>query len=163
MAKSTTKTTIQLDEDLNLQSLFWKTQRFGWIIFAFILAAAFLGFTGTGPLNNTTAENQSLRISYHPFARQLTATDLTIQIKNLQKDQASFWIDQDFLNKYQIQGITPEPDEVTIDGTKLQYQFKQRSTPVEITLHLQPQQFSFIQGKIGQANEELTVRQFVYP
>ncbi len=161
MKKNIPKRSLTIDEDYEFQKTSWKVERIGWLGFFLFLGASFLGLTGAGPLNDAKAQQENIQVMYQPFARQLAPTEINVEVRS---PHATFWIDHNFLSKYQVQQITPEPTEVMMNANKVFYQFKkQGKVPISVTFHLEPQQIGFINESIGENDKGIAINQFIYP
>jgi hypothetical protein len=161
---------LELDQDLKFQRRSWRVQRIGWIIMAIILAAAFLGLFGTGPLSDTTVSDPSgnLRLEYERFIRFNSPTVLRIAVRpeaapdgNLQ-----LWFSRDYLEGVRIEQITPRPLQEELSNGRLVYTFL---GPIlgDLTIiefHLTAYQTGTLNGQFGiNDGQALQFRQFSYP
>lgn len=160
---------LQIGEDIPQQHRFWKVERAGWLIFLILLVLAALGFAGgKGPLNEATASNGQIEVSYEPYARRVAPSTIDITLKQLGGATAQLLVQRDFIDEYEIRSITPEPSDTKATEDMLVYSFSvpEGATSLDITFSLEPEATNIgaISGRLGPAADALvTIKQVVYP
>lgn len=169
MAKLKQVGKLQLEQDLAFQRKFWKIERTGWVVFLLLLVLVALGFGGgSGPFNQATASNGQVQVHYQPFVRQSANTDIYILIKNVSTDTAQLFLQRDFIDKYQIESITPQPSDEKSNTQFIIYEFGLTegtdSMNVSFLLKSGSKVIGNIDGSIGLAEDDLIkIDQWVYP
>jgi len=153
---------IEINEDLLFQRRSWKVQRAAWAVMALLIAGGILGLFGSGPLSRARAgaSGQPPVLEYSRFARFQASTILRVQV------QQGFWIAAEYLERMQIESITPEPATTEAATDRVSYTFSrlEPSQPITVTFRIKPQHIGVLRGRIG-SSESQTIRfsQFVYP
>lgn len=134
----------ELNEDLAYQRVFWTAERFAWGVFALIVVAAFLGFTGGGGLlAHGRAETPDAVIEYPRFSRWQAADYLTIRLAPSIGDRAVVEIDRRFAEAFDITSVLPEPENVTATPAGVRYEFATEDGG-EIVFHVRASRPSFL-------------------
>lgn len=161
---------LEISEDMEFQERSWRVQRIGWVIILIILVAALLGLFGVGPLSQAAAgnENDPMWVEYDRFSRLLKPTDLAVHIhpEAVQNGEIQLWINRDYLDKVEINHITPTEDsaEILQDGVAYTFQVAQTDQPFTIMIHLRAAQAGLVSGEMRLdtgPSQEFT--QFIYP
>ena len=173
MSKIKRKGDLEIDENLDFQRRVWAFQRVGWVVMALVVLAALLGLLGPGLLSTSAkAENEDANLSireYERFLRFFKPTDLRLQLDPgaATDGEARVWLDREYVEGFQVQKVTPEPESVEVGPDRLTYVFnvdEELDKPTAVTFNLQPQKFGRLQGQIGLEGEEpVSFGQFVYP
>ena len=156
---------LEIDQDLSHARSTWRFQRVGWVVMLLIVLAALAGLFGDGPLAKARVSVPGLQLDFERFARHAATTQLRVQVHPTQSE-ARLWISRSFIEGHEIQGITPEPDQMTTAGDSLWLTFPvaQPSREMTITFDLQPIAMWGRQGSIGlEAGPSLEFTQFIYP
>jgi stage V sporulation protein SpoVS len=135
------------------------------------VVAAVLGLCGAnGPLNRASAgdEGGAVASRYAPFLRHLSSTTLEVQIGAEVVDQgyARIAIARAYLERFEIESVTPEPAWVHLGPDELIYGFGVAGAggPLVVTFSLRPDAYGRAFGAIGLPDgARLRVRQFIYP
>jgi hypothetical protein len=162
---------LQINQDLAYQQREWTVQRAGWLVMTLILLLALAGLLGPGPLSSATAGNEaadSLWLKYDRFTRLKAPASLLIHLgpNATAGEEVHLQLNRPYLNRIQIQAVTPDPRRVEITAEGLLYVFDvaEPGAPAEISFHFQPLRFGPLKGQIGLADQlPLTFNQFVYP
>ena len=161
---------LEVGQDLNYQRKMWRIQRVGWVVMTIILLAGVLGLFGVGPISEAqaVADNGSLKIDYHRFARYETSTKVTIYLDPVvtQQEEVRLWVKQDFLRPVQIQRISPDPqsEEVAKGGQVFVFKIDEPGQPAEISIYLWPQLVGLNDGGVGlDGADPVRFRQLIYP
>lgn len=161
---------LEITQDMTFQRRAWVVQRVAWAVMLLTMVAAVLGLFATGPLSSTSAATDDgvLNIEYGRFARHDAQTDIQIVVspEAVQAGEIQVRADQAFLDTYQIESITPEPDSIAVESDGITWTFTagELTEPGQINLQVRPDSVGIQRGRIGLAGGEmLTLRQLVYP
>jgi hypothetical protein len=163
---------LEISENLDFQRRVWAFQRVGWVLMALVVLVALLGLLGPGLLSTSAkAENENANLSireYERFLRFFKPTDLRLQLDPgaTTDGEAHVWLDRQYVEGFQVQRVTPEPESVEVGPDRLTYVFNvdELEGPTAVAFNLQPQKFGRLQGQVGLEGEEpVSFGQFVYP
>jgi hypothetical protein len=113
---------LEIDQHLRFQQWFWTAERAAWLVFAAILLAAMLGFTGSGgPFARATIASGAAEVEYPRVARW-GAHD-RIEVTAPAGEPLTVGIGTAFLELFDIRTIVPQPahSRVTGDGIRLEF------------------------------------------
>jgi hypothetical protein len=109
--------------DSAFQEWFWTAQRFAWALLVLVIVAALAGTTGRGGvLSKATAVAGSARIEYPAVARWQTADGLRVTIAGT-APQSEILLPASFLDRFEIETVTPQPAKVTAGREGARYAF----------------------------------------
>lgn len=159
---------LQIDDDVAFQKVFWVVQRIGWTILSLIVIFSLFGLTGFGVLSQKEKQQQDVHLQYQTFERNLSPAAMQISFpeKSTDSGSISLAISTSFLNNYEVQSIVPEPESVSLTKDSYQYEFpvKMPGDNATITFYLEPQTIGFQQGVIRVADTvQIPIEQFIYP
>ena len=161
---------LEINQDLAFERRSWKVERAAWVIAAFILVAALLGFLGPGPLGKATAASadKSLSLDYFRVERYRAPVELRFHVNGaLAEDgELQVWLGRDFVEALEIKHIDPKPESVHISGERFAYVFKTASAPetIKIFFHVEPTKFGKTPAQAGVVNgPEIRFSQFYMP
>jgi hypothetical protein len=160
---------LEINQDISFQQKEWKVERAGWIVMAGIVLLALLGLFGGGPLSTVTQkEPGGFQITHERFDRQMNPSKLTLQLPPdaIQGGQARFWIDRNYLEKVQIEDISPAPGSTEVSAERLIYTVKvaDPSQPVTIKLDIRLEDSGLVEGEAGwEGGGSASFSQFVFP
>ncbi len=168
MAKIQRVGSLEIDQDLDFERRQWSVQRAAWVLFLVILLAGLAGLMGEGPLSGVEASNGSLTVQYDRFVRAhaLTQIDVKLSPAATSAGQVTLWLSQDYLEKFELQGVMPEPAEMALANDKVLLRFVTDSPaqPVTVIASLEPTSPGAAPGAIGVVDgPEIDINQFVYP
>jgi hypothetical protein len=152
---------LEIDENLKLQERGWIIQRIGWLLMAVFVLSGLLGLFGEGPLSKKiiTAGNQKLE--YQKFSRHEARMELKFDLNSGATGNMISFTNQ-YLEKFRIESILPEPKTNQVTNERIQYYFE-GSGPMTITFYLVPQAFGNMNEKVLANNQQLNFHQFIYP
>src|SRR3954462_11584167 len=158
----------EIDEDLDFERRQWVVQRVSWVIVVLILVAGFAGVFGVGPLSYTQTTVGPMTVEYQRFIRNLAPTELHLRVDQSAAvdGQIHIWLDQSFVDEFEIQEVNPEPVAMESGPDRVVYQFAvAESNPVaEIAFDLEPNEPGPSHSQIGVLDgPEVDFDQFVYP
>jgi hypothetical protein len=160
---------IEIGQNLPFQRKMWRAQRITWVVMLILAVLIFLGLFGDlGALNNASASNNKVAVKYQPFVHRIQPIDLDVNLHQLSGTSAQLLVSRDFIQKYQVQQITPVPDSVTTKGNMLAYQFSlspgSQDMDIEFNLQTNKTALGNVSGEIGPSQATLVkINQFVYP
>jgi hypothetical protein len=161
---------LEIDQDLEFQEKEWRVERAAWITMLLIVALALLGLFGTGWLSSSVAksDDDTLILDYERFIRHDGEVSLEIEVgpDQVREGQVELWIATDYLHDFQIQGVSPEPDEVRAEGNRQVYVFLSESAdaPLTISFSLSSERMGRYSGEIGLVDgPSLSFTQISYP
>jgi len=160
---------IEVDEDLDFQQREWTLERIGWIAMAVIVLLSLIGLFGDGPISQSTiGEEGGFEFTYGRFARNNSPSEIQVSIPEslIQEGQASFWIDQNYLEGIQIENIFPEPEDTLLYSDRITYTFATGNSafPFEVKFDITTESIGINNGKAGTANgQQVQFTQVVYP
>ena len=134
------KRTLDIDEDLAFQRKEWLGQRIGVAgLFLFVLAAL-LGLTGMGgPLSHGEAGEREggIHAEYERVVRRGAPATLKIHVRPQSTGNVRLWIAAPYFDRVKVDAITPQPDEVSVEGGRHVYTFGGGSGEVTITFEVE--------------------------
>lgn len=137
--------------DFDFETRLWRMQRAAWILLAAVVLAAALGFAGGGPLTRRRQAN----LEYDRYVRSGTETTIDILAET-----PALVIGRDYLSRFSLRYITPQPVSMRADGANLVLHFD-ATPPFKVTLTLQAPAFYF--GSVDATFDTVRIRQFVWP
>ncbi len=146
---------LEIDQNLRFQERSWTVQRLGWIGMMLLIVLALAGLFGTGPLSTATAGDPHgpISVDYQRFVRHDGRASLTIRVSSdqISGNEAEVWLDAAYVDSFQIQQITPQPDEVRSGEERLIYVFavEDASQPFQVSFSLSPQHIGRVSGEAG--------------
>ena len=159
-----------IENDLAFQSRMWTVQRCGWIVMAVLIVGALLGLLGPGPLSTVTVATASgkLQLMHDRFVRRHASTNLYVTLSTLgdASGEARLRLNRSYLDRMEVQRVTPTPIEVAASSAGLTYTFRVegQTQAVMVTFTLQPTEFGSLTGSLSNGRDEVvSVRQFAYP
>ncbi len=159
---------LDIDEDDEFQRRTWKVQRHAWAGMGLIVVAALSGLFGVGPLSRGEVGDEAgpLAIRYPRFGRLGASTPLEFRFRPGPSGEARIWLDVDFLDAIQIEGIEPEPVRVEAAEGRSAYVFRAISPgrPTRATFHLRPDRIGPISARASlDDGPVLEFGTFIYP
>lgn len=161
---------LELDQDLKFQHREWAVQRAGWLVMALVVIAALLGLFATGPLSGTSAttNDEALRIEYGRFARHEAHSTLHLEIspQAVQNGQVQVHVNQAFVDTWEIESITPEPESSTLEADGITWSFTtgELTDAVRVLIRIRPDDIGIGRGEISLVGGvPLSFRQIIYP
>ena len=156
---------LQVSEDYSFEKVSWIVQRIGKVLLVLFVIGCLLGLVGKGILSEQKASTDSAVITYQLFGRNLSPTQIHIQ---LDEDSRPLTIEmsKSLFNKYQIEQIVPEPTNVTVRENTYMYTFDSQSLGrnTVLSFYIQPQELGMYSGTIKVGNDKkVSINQFIYP
>jgi hypothetical protein len=162
---------LQINQDMSFQRRSWQVQRVGWWVMLLFIMLGLLGLLGSGPLSHTTlsTSDRSLQLEYDRFIRLHAPNRLRIQAaprEDSKQQTVRVQISDDYLERFQILQISPQPEQTTIQSNAHFYSFSVTSStqPISIIIDLEADQMGQTDGTIALDSETmLQFWQWVYP
>lgn len=160
---------IDISENYNFQRRLWVIERVTWVVMLALLILAALGFAGNdGPLNTVTAANKKISVEYQPRVNRVQPVTFSVTLRDISSTTAKVLISRDFMNNFQVQHITPEPDSVQTSDKMLVYSFtpasNAKSMAIDFDLVTDRTAVGSSSGMVGPDEADMvTINQFVYP
>lgn len=170
-ASPKTESTLQLEEDIAFERREWRAQRIGWVLMAFVIAAALAGAFGNGYLSHARARgsDSNLVVSYDRIVRYGAPTVLEFQLTApTAAKELQLWIARPYLDGLEIQSVLPEPTNVTSAPGSVIYSFgysgAATTQPHKVRFLVQPTKRGARRGKAGVPGyDSVAFAQFVLP
>jgi hypothetical protein len=162
---------LQINQDMSFQRRSWQVQRVGWWVMLLFIVLGLLGLLGSGPLSHKTlsTSDQSLQLEYDRLIRLHAPNRLRIQatpIKDSKQQTVQVQISDDYLERFQILQISPQPEQIILQSNAHFYSFPVASSkqPISIIIDLEADQMGLTDGTIALNSETmLHFWQWVYP
>ena len=163
---------LEVNEDPAFQRRDWAAERVGWAAMAAVIVAALLGLFGQGIFGKGTVGDAGAQISvdeYDRFLRFGKPTTLSVRLDpaSATDGEMRVWVSREYLQGFQIQGISPQPDRAMTGPERMTYAFGVgvgTGGPATITFELQPDKVGLVEGRVGlDGGRSLRLRQFAYP
>jgi hypothetical protein len=155
-------------ENVRAQEIFhkreWRIQRIGWTIVGLFIAAACAGIFGNGPLADQKVIGSGARIELDRFARRHASTRWVITVPRAPRNSLFVRINADFLNRYRITAILPEPAHTSLSGPDVRFAFDAMQAGGNVVFHVEPDHVGISQGvfRLGDS-APMRISQLVYP
>lgn len=146
------KRTLELDEDIAFQRKEWLGQRIGIAVLSLFVIAAFLGLTGSGGvLSHATAgeRNGPIYVEYERVVRRGATTSMTLHFHSDPPGFIQFWISAPYLAGVRVDSISPLPQTVTVEKSRLVYTIRAASADVAVTLDMEHKGWGRHEGEVG--------------
>jgi hypothetical protein len=161
---------IDLKDDLKFQRAEWRVQRVGWILWAAILAAGFIGLLGPGPLSASRDADAggNFSVNYDRFLHYHHPTQLRVNLGDSlpASTELELTLSQEYLDGLQIRRVEPEPVRSSIGKRGVVYTFSRTEAADAgvIVFHLEFHRIGLSRGQIGiNGRDSMMLDQFIYP
>jgi hypothetical protein len=155
---------LEVTEDLRFQYRQWLVARIATGAFTVIAVIGILGLTGGGPLSHAQAESRGGEVSvdYDRFLRLAGHVELELQLES-DRGAAEIVVDEAYLEGFDIENISPQPDSESADGRGLVFSFEEE-TRRTVSISLLAREVGFQRAEISASGlGSVSFRQFVYP
>ena len=146
------KRTIEIDEDLAFQRKEWLGQRIGIAVLSLFVVAAILGLTGSGGvLSHATAGERdgAIYVEYERVVRRGAKATMTLHFHSDPPGFIQFWISAPYLEDVQIESVSPLPQSVTVEESRVVYTIRAASPDVAVTLDMEHKRWGRREGEVG--------------
>jgi hypothetical protein len=161
---------LEISQDLDYQERMWQVERVGWWVMGLTTLAGLLGLLGPGLLGHTVVgrENDPIRLEFERFGRWQSPTALRVYLGTTAQrgDGVQVALERNYLEGFQVQQVTPEPESVEAQSDRLVYHFRTTSLdrPTAVTFYLQPERIGLLSGSVGlEPGQTLAIAQWIYP
>lgn len=161
---------LQLDSDMRWQRREWRWQRVTTVVLVLLLAAAFVGAFGDGPLSEQTVTRGDLTVVHERFSRGEQTQQLRVAVDGNPSGAAEevvvVVVSGAFLQAAQLTQVTPEPSRVVSRRNDVAFHFavEQPCTPVRATFTLTSAGPGSVRGYVGLADgPRVSFRKIHYP
>jgi hypothetical protein len=159
---------FEVGEDESLMRKEWRFQRVAWLILLLIVLAGGVGLLGSGPLSHVQVPgNDGLTVEYNRFAHRTNETEMVLQPGDNVSDTGSvdIAITRDFVQKFNIERIIPEPESESISDDEIVFSFKVgQGAPDRIVFYMTPDSAGSFGGEVRVLNGgSANINMLVYP
>lgn len=136
---------LEIQEDLAHTRRQWRAQAVTGALTVLVLLLALLGLFGTGPLSWATATGDAglLEVDYERFLRHTGHAELQVHVEAQAARGGTFEIviDRDYLDRFQVTSVTPQPDSVEALAGRVQFTFLAGSpaADLDVSFAVRPQ------------------------
>jgi hypothetical protein len=155
---------LQLDDKIDLHRKGWRLQSILWILIALFVLAAGLGLFGGGVLSKQTIgeKKSGVWLEYDRFSRKHAASKLELHLLGAANTPSQIIIPSSYLNKFQIEAITPTPNTIATKNEGIIYGFTAEG-PFTVIFHLKPEAIGKVEGNMLLNHQAFHVSHFIYP
>ncbi len=160
---------LEIDQDLTFQRREWLVQRVLWVVCALVIVLGVIGLFGGGPISSVkhASGDDTVAVEYHRFVRHDGRASLTFRVdaSHASGQEVEVWIDQRFLDRVQIENVSPQPASVRSDDDRMTWVFEtgDGSDALIATFAYRPQAIGRIRGEAGSGTSTVDVGQLAYP
>jgi hypothetical protein len=146
----------------------WKIQRISWVLLYAVILAAFLGAFGKGGFFSVGGTgNSGLGLKYERFGRLGTSSRVWLRVPVMELDASGTEValSRAFMERVDLEGITPEPDHWDSNATELLLSYP-RGAVADRWIHVQykPRSPGFLTATIRHGNAApVSFTQFIFP
>jgi hypothetical protein len=153
---------LQIDQSLDFQRRFQRVQTIAWSVLALLPLAAIAGLFGGGLFSPVTVGGAGAEVSYDRFGRRSVDTQLEVTVPRA-RPPVAIAISREFLDRYDMSEIRPQPQRVTAYADRLVYTFA-ALPDANVAFTLQPKRFGPGSGTVTVAGSQpVELHQLVYP
>ncbi|HUR23926.1 MAG TPA: hypothetical protein VMZ73_08660 [Acidimicrobiales bacterium] len=135
-----------------------------------VVVAAAAGLFGNGLFSRATrtSADGNLEVAFQRFARSGGRTTLEVSVApgSAQEGEVAVMVSRNYLSRFEIRQVTPEPDSTEPVGDSLAFVFKvgDDRSPLEVELDFMARSAGRLRGSVAIAGgPPLRFSQFVYP
>jgi hypothetical protein len=161
---------LEVAQDLEFQQRMWVVQRAGWIVMLLVVAVAAIGFLGHGPLSGASTGTAAggAEVDYGRFVRHRASAEIAVTIPpdQVQSEQVTVSISQQYASGVDIEEVLPEPSSVIVDSYWLTYVFDvgDVSEPFQVSFDIMPIKTGWREAEVRVGTgDPISFGQFVYP
>lgn len=153
--------------DLTHERAVWKVEHWGWATFALIILAALTGLFGQGPVARAKAQNSQIVVEYDRFVRYQAPAHLKVHLRNGGgSSMPALWIGREFLDRVEVERISPEPERVKLakDGLIYIFDMAQTNESAKVTVDFKPAGYGNTRVALRLVDgSQVQFTQFFYP
>ena len=155
------RTSLQIEEGIDLHITSWIVQRIGWSIMFGVLLAAALGVFGNGVLSEARVSANGASLSYERFCRYENNTALELEAPD-KSGSLIVRFNPEFSSVFKVEEINPEPTGQKIqDGARVD--FFQVQGHGHITYYVSPRAQGSTHYEMQVNGTSFQLTQYVYP
>jgi hypothetical protein len=148
-------------------SLGWFLERVGWALMGGVVLGAALGFFGNGFFStaDVVSRDGDLAVRYERYWRALAPGEVELRWP-AEAGAATIWIEGQYLDHFEVGGVSPAPAAVAIGAERSYYTFnvQERSTTARVSFRLEPKRAGSFAGMIGRVGGgTVAIEQLVFP
>jgi len=155
---------VETDAVIAFQRRSWTVERVGWLVMGAVCLAGFLGLLGGGPLAQRTIAGPGFELTYQAFTRLGGRERLELRLPG-RSGEARVALATPYVDRVQIEEITPQPLRVVAEGRWTTFVFAIDSTErAHLIFAMAPLRPGALPGRIRvDGGEPVAFRQLVYP
>jgi hypothetical protein len=158
---------LELHEQSSASEWGWTIRRIGWIAMLLLVIAAISGLFGAGPLDRARIQRNGFEVAYSRFSRMDSSAHLELTVAGAAADLIHVSIDRKYIQQFEINSITPEPESVSSFSDQVRYSFRTRAgqrCSVVFQMRANEGTFGRVAGWIGvEGIGETDFSQFIWP
>ena len=155
------RTSLQIQEDIDLHIKGWIFQRMGWALLLIILVCSLLGLFGNGILSEEIIVKDESSIMFERYARRDNDAEMKIWTPQ-SSGTIKVSLSPVFTKNFKVENMSPEPREQMIKNGFATYEFAAQEQ-AEITFFLTARQAGNVQSTVIVNDTEFQLKQFIYP
>lgn len=155
---------LQIEEDRAFQRRFWRAQRLAWLAFAAACLVALLGLTGSGgAFQKSVMRFEGARVEFPRISRWEGPDELKVRFERPAPSHG-LRIGRDFLDRFSVERIQPEPERSTLSGAAQSFVFAAEGEgPRTVTLDIRSKHFGWTRLEVGIGAETRTAHILILP
>lgn len=157
---------LELESHPAFERRFHRFQRFGWLALLALVVAAMLGVLGTrGPLADTVAAGEGLRVDYPRWARYDSDLVIRAEVEAVAGETFVLEFAGPWRQALRIEDIVPQPRHMAADARALVLEFEATGGGVQqVELHALPTAPGRMQASLGlRGRAPAQLRAMVWP
>ena len=155
------KTSLEIDEDIDLHTAGWIFQRVGWFLMLAFLVCAALGLFGSGVLSEASYTREGNTIKYERFTRNESDTEVEIKAQS-KAGRIEIELPDRFTRSFKVEKVMPEPAEEEIKGGSTIYTFSANGEG-EVTLFVTSRQRGDVKTTVRINGTDHPFQTYIYP
>ena len=155
------KTSLQIDEGIDLHIVSWTIQRVGWVLILVVLVLATLGLFGNGVLSERNIRAGDISLRYERFARFQNSTAIEVTASARGGD-LTVAFSRDFVGAFKVEEINPEPAGQRIERGSTVYLFRATGSG-RATFFVSPRRRGHVKYDVRIDGAEFHPESLIYP
>ena len=128
---------LQISDDPDYQRIFWRVERWAWVVFLVIIALAIAGLTGAGgPLSERTVQVAGAEVTYTTITRWQTGAHLAVKLPPASRSSVALELTAPYASRFSLDSVAPQPEAVQLRTGSHLYSFKSEGEGGEIVFNL---------------------------
>lgn len=151
---------LDIEEHVDAQEKGWQFQAIGmYCILVFVVSAA-VGLFGNGIVSKSREFNGDANVEYQQFLRYEAKSQFRIQAISKQGLKLSF--PAEYLAKFEIVSIVPQPDKTRFEESRVLYSFDGHDQ-FDITIYSEPKHLGNVEGSLNVNDSRFHLTHFIFP